>query len=108
MMPTKNITIFAVIDHAAGASQAGLALRPTMVLIFGNPRAGTPLMQSSQTVGLDLPLKILIWEDASGAVWLSYNDPAWLARRHAIEPSQPAVAGMSAVLKELAQQAGQK
>src|ERR1700682_1424183 len=75
-------TGFARIDHAAGALSAGLSLRPTELLIFGNAKAGTPLMQSGQTIGIDLPLKILVWEDASAKVWLTYNDPAWLAKRH--------------------------
>jgi len=78
----KGMTVFARIDHAAGAAQAGLSLRPTEVLIFGNAKAGTPLMQSNQTIGIDLPLKALVWQDADGKVWLSYNAPSWLAQRH--------------------------
>jgi uncharacterized protein (DUF302 family) len=78
----KDVIIFARVDHAAGAAIAGLDLRPTQVLIFGNPKAGTPLMQIEQSIGIDLPLKILTWEDAEGKAWLSYNDPAWLAGRH--------------------------
>jgi len=77
----RGMTVFARIDHAAGAAGAGLPLRPTELLIFGNAKAGTPLMQTVQTTGIDLPLKALVWEDASGATWLSYNDPAWLAQR---------------------------
>jgi uncharacterized protein (DUF302 family) len=80
----KGMRVFARIDHAAGAGEAGLSLRPTEVLIFGNAKAGTPLMQSVQTIGLDLPLKALVWQDAAGATWLSYNDPAWLLERHGI------------------------
>ncbi len=79
---SKGLTIFARIDHAAGAQEAGLPLRPTELLIFGNAKGGTPLMQATQTIGIDLPLKALAWEDADGKVWLSYNEPAWLARRH--------------------------
>jgi uncharacterized protein (DUF302 family) len=79
---SKGMTVFARIDHAAGAKVAGLALRPTELLIFGNARGGTPLMQANQTIGIDLPLKALAWEDADGKVWLSYNEPAWLAQRH--------------------------
>lgn len=82
----KGLTIFARIDHAAGASGVGLPLRPTELLIFGNAKGGTPLMQAAQTIGIDLPLKALAWEDAAGKVWLSYNDPAWLAGRHGIAP----------------------
>jgi uncharacterized protein (DUF302 family) len=81
-MKSKGMTIFARIDHAAGAKAVGLSLRPTELLIFGNAMAGTPLMQAQQTLGIDLPLKALAWEDASGKVWLSYNDPGWLATRH--------------------------
>jgi uncharacterized protein (DUF302 family) len=81
-MKSKGMTIFARIDHAAGAKAAGLSLRPTELLIFGNAKAGTPLMQAHQTLGIDLPLKVLGWEDAAGKVWLSYNDPGWLAARH--------------------------
>ena|ERR1700680_782430 len=79
---SKGMTVFARVDHAAGAKEAGLALRPTELLIFGNAKAGTPLMQVYQTIGIDLPLKVLAWQDAAGKVWLSYNDPAWLAARH--------------------------
>jgi len=77
-----NITVFARIDHAAGAASVEMPLRPTELLIFGNPKAGTPLMQSNQTIGIDLPLKILGWQDAGGQVWLTYTDPRWLARRY--------------------------
>jgi uncharacterized protein (DUF302 family) len=80
----KGLTVFAHIDHAAGATAVGLSLDPTDLLIFGNAKGGTPLMQARQTVGIDLPLKALAFEDADGAVWLCYNDPAWLAARHAV------------------------
>jgi uncharacterized protein (DUF302 family) len=80
----KGLTVFARIDHAAGAAEVGLSLRPTEVLIFGNARGGTPLMQEAQTVGIDLPLKALVWEDASGITWLSYNDPGWVVQRHGL------------------------
>jgi uncharacterized protein (DUF302 family) len=82
----KGLTVFARIDHTAGAIAAALPLRPTELLIFGNGKGGTPLMQAAQTIGIDLPLKALAWEDATGKVWLSYNDPAWLAGRHGIAP----------------------
>ena len=75
----KGLAVFAHIDHAAGATAAGLALNPTDLLIFGNAKGGTPLMQAVQTIGIDLPLKILVWQDAAGQTWLSYNDPHWLA-----------------------------
>jgi uncharacterized protein (DUF302 family) len=79
---SKNLVVFARIDHGAGAAEAGLPLRPTELLIFGNAKAGTPLMQAKQTMGIDLPLKALAWEDAAGKVWVTINDPAWLAQRH--------------------------
>src|SRR5215831_8542862 len=76
----KGLTIFARIDHAAGAAAVGLPLRPTELLLFGNAKGGTPLMQAVQTIGIDLPLKALVLEDAGGKSSLAYNDPAWLAR----------------------------
>ena len=81
----KGITLFARIDHAAGAASVDMPLRPTELIIFGNPKAGTPLMQARQSIGIDLPLKMLGWQDAAGKVWLAYNDPAWLARRHGLD-----------------------
>ena len=81
----KGMTVFAQIDHAAGAEAIGLPLRPTEVLVFGNGKSGTPLMQSSQTIGIDLPLKVLVWQDDGGVTSLSYNDPDWLARRHGLD-----------------------
>ncbi len=82
----RGLTVFAHIDHAAGAAAVGLPMRPTDLLIFGNAKGGTPLMQSVQTTGIDLPLKILVWQDAAGSTWLSYNDPSWLAKRHGLGP----------------------
>lgn len=78
----RGLTVFARIDHAAGAANVDKQLRPTEVLIFGNPQGGTPLMEYSQTVGIDLPLKVLVWEDAASQVWLAYNDPVYLLKRH--------------------------
>jgi uncharacterized protein (DUF302 family) len=80
----KGLTIFARIDHAAGAAEVGLPLRPTELLIFGNAKGGTPLMGRMQTIGIDLPLKALVWQDAADVTWLSYNDPSWLAKRHGL------------------------
>lgn len=77
-----GLTIFAVIDHAKGAAKVGQKLRPTQLIIFGSPKGGTPLMQCNQTAGIDLPLKILVWENAQGKVMLGYNDPMWIAKRH--------------------------
>src|SRR5262252_9120037 len=73
----RGMSVMARIDHAAAAAKVGLTLRPTEVLIFGNPRGGTPLMQSVQTIGIDLPLKALVWQDETGKTWLAYNDPTW-------------------------------
>ena len=81
---TRGMAIFARIDHAAGAAAAGMALRPTELLIFGNAKGGTPLMQAGQTIGIDLPLKALVWQDEAGATWLSCYDPGWLAARHGL------------------------
>jgi uncharacterized protein (DUF302 family) len=83
-LQAKGLTIFARVDHAAGAREAGLELRPTELVIFGNAKGGTPLMQANQAIGIDLPLKALVWQDASRDTWLSYNDPAWLAQRHGV------------------------
>ena len=80
----KGLTVFARVDHAGGAAAVGLPLRPTELLIFGNARGGTPLMQASQLAGIDLPLKALVHEDASGKVWLTYEDPSWIAQRHGL------------------------
>jgi uncharacterized protein (DUF302 family) len=102
----RGMTIFARVDHAAGAAEAGLSLRPTELLIFGNAKGGTPLMQSDQTIGIDLPLKALVWQDASGRTWLSYNDPGWLAKRHGLGAEvDPAVKVMAAALNAIATKA---
>ena len=81
----KSLTIFARIDHAANAREIGMELRPTELLIFGNPNGGTPLMQDKQTAGIDLPLRVLVWQDSDSRVWLSYDDVRWIAKRHALE-----------------------
>ena len=105
-LKARNITIFARIDHAAGAASAGMPLRPTEVLIFGNPKAGTPLMQANQTIGIDLPLKVLAWQDAAGKVWLTYNDTSWLAQRHRLGANVEAgVNALAGVLSGLAKAA---
>jgi len=102
----KSMAIFARIDHAAGAAQAGLALRPTEVLIFGNAKAGTPLMQSSQTIGIDLPLKALVWQDEAGNTWVSYNDPRWLTKRHGLGHEAEAIgSAMAAALDSVSKAA---
>jgi uncharacterized protein (DUF302 family) len=102
----RGMTVFARIDHAAGAAGVGLALRPTEVLIFGHARGGTPLMQAAQTIGIDLPLKALVWEDASGDTWLSYTQPGWLAKRHGLGPDvDAAVDAMAGALDAVAKAA---
>jgi uncharacterized protein (DUF302 family) len=80
----RSLTVFARVDHAAGAASIGLPLRPTEVVMFGNPKGGTALMQDQQTSGIDLPLKMLVWEAADGEVYLTYNDPHWIAQRHGL------------------------
>jgi uncharacterized protein (DUF302 family) len=99
----KGMAVFAHVDHAAGAEAVGLPLRPTDLLIFGAAKGGTPLMQSIQTIGIDLPLKALVWEDASGTTWLSYNDPDWVAKRHGLGvEAEPPLKAMGAVLRAIA------
>ena len=98
----RGLEVFARIDHAAGAAKIGKSLRPTEVLVFGNPQGGTPLLECTQTAGIDLPLKALVWEDAQGQVWLGYNDPAFLARRHGAAQC-PAAAGLTRALAGLAE-----
>lgn len=103
-LKAKGMTVFARIDHTAGARKVDMALRPTVVMIFGNPKGGTPFMQCAQTVGIDLPLKALVWKDASGQVWFSYNDPAYLAARHKV-PECPVIEKLSKVLEGVAREA---
>ena len=100
----KGMTVFARIDHASSAAKVGMGLEPTEVLIFGNAKAGTPLMQSNQTIGIDLPLKVLVWRDGSGKTWLSYTDPAWLAKRHGVL-AEIAVATMTSALDAVTKKA---
>jgi uncharacterized protein (DUF302 family) len=103
----RGMKVFARIDHAAGALRAGKTLRPTELLIFGSPQGGTPLMEFVQAIGLDLPLKILAWEDEQGAVWLSYNDLGYLANRYGVWDC-PQVEVLSAVLSRLAKVAAEQ
>jgi uncharacterized protein (DUF302 family) len=86
ILKSKGVAIFAVIDHSGEAEKAGLNMRPTQLLIFGNPKAGTPLMLAAPTIAIDLPLKALAWEDAQAKVWLSYNSPDYLQQRHGFPP----------------------
>ena len=101
-----GMTVFARVDHAAGAAEAGLPLRPTDLLIFGAARGGTPLMQAAQTIGIDLPLKALVWQDEEGKTFLSYNDPAYLTHRHGLaDQVKPVVDAMTGALKAIAAKA---
>lgn len=102
----KGLSVFAHVDHAAGAAAVGLPLGPTDLLIFGNAKGGTPLMQQAQSIGIDLPLKALVWQDKSGATWLSYNDPTYLAQRHGVsDAAKTAVDVMTAALHAVATKA---
>ncbi len=105
LLKEKGMTVFSRIDHAAGAAGIGETLRPTILFIFGNPTAGTALMKCGQTAGIDLPLKILIWEDDSGLVKLSYNDPRYIADRHGISDCGQILEKMAGALKGLAEKA---
>ena len=97
----RGMTVFARIDHAAGAAEVGLTLRPTELIIFGNARGGTPLMQSVQTIGIDLPLKALVWQDAGGKTWISYDEPNWIAQRHGVADAEPILSKMADVLSAI-------
>jgi len=94
----KGFNVIARVNHAAAAIKSGSTLRPTELLIFGNPKLGTQLMQSTQTIGIDLPLKVLVWEDEKGVVTLSYNDPAWLKHRHGISDKDKVFAKMTGAM----------
>jgi uncharacterized protein (DUF302 family) len=100
LLKEKGVAVFARIDHSGEAAKVGMEMRPTKLLIFGSPKAGTPLMQAAPTVAIDLPLKALFWQDADGKVWLTYNDPAYLQQRHGIPaellPNIAVVAGLFA------------
>jgi len=86
ILEQKGVTLFAVIDHSGEAAKVGMKMRPTKLAIFGNPKAGTPIMLASPDSAIDLPLKILIWEDDHGKVWVTYNSPAYLQQRHNLPP----------------------
>lgn len=101
----KGMTVFARIDHAAGAAEAGLELRPTKLIIFGNARGGTPFMEASQTAGIDLPLKALVWQDGAGKTWLSYNEPSWIVQRHGLGIRAEIVDKMAAALSAISRKA---
>jgi uncharacterized protein (DUF302 family) len=93
MLQEKSVQIFALIDHSGEAKRAGFEMRPTKLLIFGNPKAGTPLMLAAPSIAIDLPLKLLVWEEASGQVWISYNTPEYLQKRHSLPQNLAAALG---------------
>ena len=97
--------IFSRIDHAAAARDAGLEMRPRTVIVFGNPKAGTPQMTKSATLAIDLPMKALVWQDGAGKTWIGYNDPRWLARRHGVSGHDQQLDGMANALAAVAKEA---
>lgn len=101
----KDITVFARIDHAEGARRVQAKLPPSELILFGNPKLGTPLMQSAPEIGVDLPLKALAWQDEAGEVWLAYNDPTWLVARHGITDKADIVRTMTGALDQLTDRA---
>jgi uncharacterized protein (DUF302 family) len=101
----KGLNVFARVDHAAGAAEVGLLLAPTNLIIFGNARGGTPLMQSAKTIGIDLPLKILVWQDSANNTWLSYNEPRWIAQRHGVAGVESTIDKMADLLAAIAKEA---
>ncbi|PCH61241.1 MAG: hypothetical protein COC05_01505 [Gammaproteobacteria bacterium] len=101
----KGMTIFARINHTEGAKTIGETLRPTELIVFGNPKVGTPLMQCGQSIAIDLPQKALIWEDEAGEVWLSYNDPEYLAKRHGITGCDEVINKIEGALSNFSQMA---
>lgn len=101
----RELNVFLRVNHAAGAQKIGKSLRPTELLVFGNPQGGTPLMECAQSAGIDLPLKALAWQDAAGQVWLGYNDPQYLAERHGARDCGPMVQNLRKALAGLAQEA---
>ena len=101
VLEKKGITIFSRVSHTAGAEDAGIELRPTELLIFGNPKLGSHFFTSRQTAGIDLPMKALAWEDADGQVWLTYNDPQYIVDRHGISDREEIVRKMSSALDKM-------
>jgi uncharacterized protein (DUF302 family) len=106
ILGAKGMTVFARVDHAAGAQKAGKSMPPTLLLIFGNPKVGTPLMLCSPSIAIDLPQKALIWEDANGKTWISYNDPQFLKLRHNTEGCDEVLQKVSMALGNFASKAG--
>jgi uncharacterized protein (DUF302 family) len=107
VLKKKGMTVFLRVNHSAGARKAGKQLRPTELVIFGNPKVGAPLMQCRRSVAIDLPQKALIWQDENANVWLTYNDPQYLARRHDIDGCESVLAKVRAALQNFARTATQ-
>jgi uncharacterized protein (DUF302 family) len=105
IVTAKGIRVFARIDHAKGADGVGIPLAPLQLLIIGNPKLGSHLMTANPTAGIDLPLKMLAWEDADGKVWLAYNDPRWIAERHGVQERDKVIEKMSGALAKFAKAA---
>ena len=105
ILQAKGITLFALVDHSGEAAKVGMKMRPTKLLIFGNPKGGTPVMLAAPSSALDLPLKILVWEDVQGKVWITYNSPAYLQERHKLPPD---LLQNIAVIETLAKTAAQQ
>jgi uncharacterized protein (DUF302 family) len=104
ILQAKGVTLFALVDHSGEAEKAGMKMRPTKLLIFGSPKAGTPLMLAAPSSAIDLPLKMLIWEDAQGKVWVSYNSPGYLQQRHALpQELLPNIAVVEAIAAKVAE-----
>jgi uncharacterized protein (DUF302 family) len=104
ILEAKGVMLFVIVDHSGEAAKVGMKMRPTELLIFGNPKAGTPLMLAAPSIAIDLPLKILVWEDTQGKVWLSYNSPEYLAQRHGLPQD---LIPIIAVVEALAVKAGE-
>ena len=104
MLRSKGVALFALVDHSGEAAKVGMTMRPTKLLIFGSPKAGTPLMQAAPSIAIDLPLKILVWEDGQSKVWISYNSPQYLQKRHGLPPE---LIQNIAVVETLAAKAGE-
>lgn len=100
LLHEKGVKVFALIDHSGEAQRVGLEMRPTKLLVFGNPKAGTPLMLAARSIAIDLPMKLLVWEDANGQVWISYNTPEYLQKRHGLPQNLAAALGAAEMLAE--------
>ena len=108
MLEHHGFRVFGVIDHADNAKQADLELPPTQLLVFGNPKGGTPLMRANRLIGIDLPMKLLVWEDGNGVVWISYNEAAYLQRRHHLDGQAQRFARIAQLLEDVSRATAKK